>query len=214
MGVYVAVVFVEPLAAGTEFPQSAWPLHVTLVRFDSAVPVPALTAVLGAALEGRKAFTAVVGGDAWFGRKGSVPVSLVDPGTGLADLHEALLYGLLHELDGQIHLPGPDHTRANYRPHVTHAARRLHPGDVVRVGQVALVDMFPDRDRRFRRVLAVWELGAGVSGAGVPGGGSPGAGVSSEGAAGLTVLAEQENGEQHGRQGQHGAEEGNVPGQG
>jgi hypothetical protein len=182
--VYVTVVFVEPLAAGTEFLQSAWPLHVTLVRFDSAVPLPEVAAVLGAALEGREAFDAVVGGDAKFGRNGSVPVSLVDPASGLVDLHEAVLYGLLHELDGEIRLPGPNHTRANYRPHVTHAARRLHPGDTVQVRQVALVDMFPDRDRRFRRVLAVWPL------------------------------AEQEDGEQHGRQRQHGAEEGDIPGQG
>ena len=77
MGVYVTVVFVEPLAAGTEFLQTAWPLHVTLVRFDSAVPVPELAAVLGAALEGRDAFPAFVGRDARFGRNGSVPVSLV-----------------------------------------------------------------------------------------------------------------------------------------
>jgi len=193
MGVYVTVVFVEPLAAGTEFLQSAWPLHVTLVRFDSAVPVQELAAVLGAAVEGREAFTAVVGRDARFGRNGSVPVSLVDPDTGLVDLHEALLYGLLHELGEQIRLPGPNHTRANYRPHVTHRERRLHPGDTVRVRQVALVDMFPDRDRRFRRVLATWTLGGAAAG---------------------TPLAEQEDGQQHGRQGQHGAEEGNVPGQG
>jgi hypothetical protein len=100
------------------------------------------------------------------------------------DLHEALLYGLLHELGEEIRLPGPNHTRANYRPHVTHRVRRLQPGDTFQVRQVALVDMFPDRDRRFRRVLEVWPL------------------------------AEQEDGEQHGRQGQHGAEEGDVPGQG
>jgi len=189
MGVYVTVVFVEPLPAGTEFLQSAWPLHVTLVRFDSAVPVPELAAVLEAALEGREAFTAVVGGDARFGRNGSVPVSLVDPATGLVDLHEALLYGLLHELGEEIRLPGPNHTRANYRPHVTHRVRRLNPGDTFEVRQVALVDMFPDRDRRFRRVLAAWTLGG-------------------------RRLAEQEDGEQHGRQGQHGTKEGNVPGQG
>lgn len=208
MGVYVTVVFVEPLAAGTEFLQTAWPLHVTLVRFDSAVAVPELASVLGAALEGREAFTAEVGRDAKFGRNGSVPVSLVDP-AGLVDLHESLLYGLLHELGEEIRLPGPNHTRANYRPHVTHRVRRLHPGDTFQVRQVALVDMFPDRDRRFRRVLAVWPLGGEVPTAEVPG-----RTASTGDAAGRAPLAEQEDGEQHGGQGQHGAEEGDVPGQG
>jgi hypothetical protein len=68
------------------------------------------------------------------------------------------------------------------------------------------VDMFPDRDRRFRRVLAVWPLSGDVSSDEV---------LSGEAAAPAGApLAEQEDGEQHGRQGQHGAEEGDVPGQG
>ena len=35
----IVVAFLEPVAEGMEFPRNAWPLHITLVKFDVAGPL-------------------------------------------------------------------------------------------------------------------------------------------------------------------------------
>ncbi|MFL4474461.1 2'-5' RNA ligase family protein [Paeniglutamicibacter sp. MACA_103] len=153
MGVYVLVAFVVPVQAGLVFPRSGWPLHITLARFDTRETADAVYARLDGVLPERLGFGVRIGPDAQFGRDASVPVSLVEPEPALHRLHTAAL----EALGPQVHLPGAQHNRSNYHPHVTHAAKRLRPGDEFRVRQAALVDMRPDNDPRLRRVLAVWE---------------------------------------------------------
>jgi 2'-5' RNA ligase len=153
MGVYVLVAFVVPVQAGLVFPRSGWPLHITLVRFDTRETAEVVSARLDGVLPARLGFGVNIGRDAQFGRDASVPVSLVEPEPALHLLHTAAL----DALGPQVHLPGAQHNRSNYRPHVTHAGERLQPGEQVWIGQVALVDMRPDNDPRLRRVLAVWE---------------------------------------------------------
>ncbi|MBV1779267.1 2'-5' RNA ligase family protein [Paeniglutamicibacter sp. ABSL32-1] len=153
MGVYVLVAFVVPARAGLVFPRSGWPLHITLVRFDTRESAEVVRARLDGVLPARLGFGVRVGPDAQFGRDGSVPVSLVEPEPALQRLHTAAL----EALGEQVHLPGARHNGPNYRPHVTHADTRLRPGDRVQIRQAALVDMRPDNDPRLRRVLAVWE---------------------------------------------------------
>lgn len=153
MGVYVLVAFVVPAQAGLVFPRSSWPLHITLVRFDTRESAEVVRARLDGVLPARLGFGVRIGPDAQFGRDGSVPVSLVEPEPALHRLHTASL----EALGPRVHLPGAQHIRSNYRPHVTHAGERLRPGDQVRIRQAALVDMRPDNDPRLRRVLAIWE---------------------------------------------------------
>jgi hypothetical protein len=155
----IFVAFVEPVTEGLVFPRSAWPLHITLVRFDVDSPAgadvtvsvagladPYATAALGASL--------TVGEDAGFGRYGSVPVSLIQPQPDLQTLHE-LLVGAVARLDGKVLTPA--HTLSGYRPHVSHHGdKRLNPGDAVVLDRIALVDMAPDGDRTVRRVLRLW----------------------------------------------------------
>lgn len=157
MGSYVLVVFVSRIPAGTVFARARWPLHATLVRFDAAEPAARIRQRIGPALTARAAFAATVGGDAAFGRDGSVPVSLLDADSGLAALHVAVL----DALGDAVHLPGGRHTKAGYRPHVSHTVGRLHPSDTLAVDHVALVDMRPDGDPRWRRVVFVWDLAPG-----------------------------------------------------
>jgi len=166
MGSNVGVVFAEPLPEGTVFEREAWPLHATVLRFDTphGSEESELLRRIGRALAGRPASIAAVGQDAGFGRDGSIPVSLVEAGSGLPELHTAVL----DELEGWAQLPGRHHTRAGYRPHVTHTVGRLWPGDRFSVDHAALVDMRPGGDHRFRRVVAVWPLGAGADAAGGP----------------------------------------------
>ncbi len=153
MGAYVLVAFVVPVQAGLVFPRSGWPLHITLVRFDTRETAEALCDRLDGVLPQRLGFGVRMGPDAQFGRDASVPVSLVEPEPALQLLHESAL----ETLGPQVHLPGAQHNGLNYRPHITHAGERLQPGDQVQVRQAALVDMRPDNDPRLRRVMAVWE---------------------------------------------------------
>jgi hypothetical protein len=155
----IFVAFVEPVAEGQDFPRTEWPLHITLVKFDvdtgpgddvesriAALADAPIRAALGAPL--------AIGEDARFGHRGSVAVSLVEAEPRLQALHEALVE-LVAGLEAVISTP--HHTLANYRPHVTHhGSRRRHPGDVVVLDRVALVDMAPGGDRKIRRVLRLW----------------------------------------------------------
>ncbi|MFB0834786.1 2'-5' RNA ligase family protein [Arthrobacter halodurans] len=154
MGSYVLVVFVRRLAEGAVFERSAWPLHATLLRFDTREGAGTVASRVGPALAGVGSFAAEVGAEAGFGRDGGVPVSLLDPDSGLASLHGELLEAFV----GHATLPGAQHTRSGYRPHVSHTAGRPRRGDRLLVDHVALIDMRPDGDPSRRRVAAVWPL--------------------------------------------------------
>ncbi|MFD1214203.1 2'-5' RNA ligase family protein [Arthrobacter sp. GCM10027362] len=153
MGAYVAVVFVQPVEAGLIFPRTAWPLHITLARFDTRENADVVSGRIGSALAAGLGFTVRIGPDALFGRNGTVRVSLVEPHPRLQALHD----GLLDALGPGVHVLSPQHIRAHFRPHVTQTDTRLHPGDTMDVRQAALVDMRPGGDSRIRKVLAVWE---------------------------------------------------------
>lgn len=156
MGSYVVVVFVRPVQPGFMFPRTHWPLHITLARFDTKEPADVVSRSLQTAFAGHAGFAAGVGAEDFFGRTRSVPVSLLDPDPRLQLLHDSLL----DALGENTHVLSPHQTRENFRPHISHQAEgRVHPGDVVRVSQTALVDMRPDGDSKHRRVIEVWELG-------------------------------------------------------
>lgn len=96
----------------------------------------------------------IVGGEAGFGRAGSIPVNLIEPSAGLQSLHDALVR-IVQELPGRISTPG--YTLEGYRPHVSHHGdKRLHEGDTVVLDRIALVDMAPDGGHATRRVLKLW----------------------------------------------------------
>jgi len=175
----IVVAFLEPVTEGMEFPRDAWPLHITLVKFDVADQAPAADqppaddaaaqppAVVGDALAARVAglmeaparaalgSTVTVGGEAGFGRGGSVPVSLIEPSAPLRTLHEALV-GVVETLNGRIATPG--YTMAGFRPHVSHRGEKApRAGGQLVLDRIALVDMAPDGGHATRRVLALWQ---------------------------------------------------------
>lgn len=153
MGAFVVVVFVQPVAAGLTFERSQWPLHITLARFDTKESADVVMGRLGPALTRHLGFRVRVGGDDYFGRNGTVHVSLVEPVPRLQRLHEECLAAV----GPDSHVLSPHHTGKYFRPHVSHTVGRLQPGDEISVRQAALVDMRPDSDSRFRRVLGVWD---------------------------------------------------------
>ncbi|MFJ6231318.1 2'-5' RNA ligase family protein [Pseudarthrobacter sp. NPDC092184] len=115
----IFVAFAEPVAEGSVFLRTDWPLHITLVRFDVGTADGADVAVRLAELAGPHAAAALglnllMGEDAGFGRNGSVPVSLVQPQPDLQALHEQLATAV-EGSGGRILTPA--HTRSGYRPH-------------------------------------------------------------------------------------------------
>mgnify|MGYP003868877335 FL=1 len=96
----------------------------------------------------------IVGGEAGFGRAGSIPVNLIEPSAELQSLHNALVR-IVQELPGRI--PTPAYTLEGFRPHVSHHGdKRLHQGDAVALDRIALVDMAPDGGHATRRILKLW----------------------------------------------------------
>ena len=183
----IAVAFVEPVAEGLEFPRDDWPLHLTLVKFDvvkagvvksdvvepgqetRAEPGPGTPPAAGdpladhiAALMADPVAAALgcrisVGGEAGFGRAGSIPVNLIEPSDELQVLHNELVR-IVDQLPGRISTPA--FTLEGYRPHVSHHGdKRLRQGDTFALDRIALVDMAPDGGHATRRILKLWTVG-------------------------------------------------------
>jgi hypothetical protein len=183
----IAVAFVEPVAEGLEFPRDDWPLHLTLVKFDvakvgvvksdvvepgqetRAEPGPGTPPAAGdpladhiAALMADPVAAALgcrisVGGEAGFGRAGSIPVNLIEPSDELQVLHNELVR-IVDQLPGRISTPA--YTLEGYRPHVSHHGdKRLRQGDTFALDRIALVDMAPDGGHATRRILKLWTVG-------------------------------------------------------
>ncbi|WP_350347391.1 2'-5' RNA ligase family protein [Agromyces sp. G08B096] len=155
MARFVVVLPVAPLEAGAEFEVADWPLHVTLVEpFDAAdIPGTRLAAALDAVARAATPIRATAGGDAWFGRRHDVPVTLVVDGSGaIARLRSAAVDAIRAtgiRLD----------VRQDFRPHVTAKPHgRLHQGAAVLLDRIALVDQRPARGAGHRLVEAVVSL--------------------------------------------------------
>ncbi len=95
-----------------------------------------------------------VGGEAGFGRAGSIPVNLIEPSDQLQVLHNKLVR-IVGQLSGKISTPA--YTLEGYRPHVSHHGdKRLRQGDTFALDRIALVDMAPDGGHATRRILKLW----------------------------------------------------------
>lgn len=177
----ITVAFVEPVAEGLEFPRDDWPLHLTLLKFDVVEPrrdagtgrEPAAPPVSGDPLAERIATLMAgpvaaalgcrlsVGGEAGFGRAGSIPVNLIEPSEQLQVLHNRLVR-IVEQLPGRISTPA--FTLEGYRPHVSHHGdKRLRQGETFALDRIALVDMAPDGGHTTRRILKLWTEPPGVS---------------------------------------------------
>jgi 2'-5' RNA ligase len=154
MARFVVVLPLMALEAGDEFTVADWPLHVTLVEpFSTERSAADVTDALARVAAGTTVIHAAADGDAMFGRRRDVPVTLVRDGGELAALREQALMAL-----GTI---GVDlgRPRLEFRPHVTHKRHgRLRLGDRVELERLALIDMRPPEGSHHRRVVANWRL--------------------------------------------------------
>jgi 2'-5' RNA ligase len=158
MGRFAVVLPIEPLAAGEAFPVSAWPLHVTIVEpFETRHDADRVVTLIGPELHGRRAIDAEAFDRAMFGRRHDIPVTLVRDEGPLGAMRTRLL-GALREADVDV-----ARARLDYRPHVTDTVHgSIEPGRVVRLAQVALVDLRPPEGRAMRTIAAVWPLEPGT----------------------------------------------------
>ena len=81
---------------------------------------------------------------------------VIEPSDNILALHRALMQNLapLHPVFDE-----PEFIGNGYRPHVTRRAfGGVEAGDVLELGQLALVDMTPNQPERMRQVLAVVPL--------------------------------------------------------
>ncbi|WP_026819001.1 2'-5' RNA ligase family protein [Arthrobacter castelli] len=156
MATYVSVAFVDRVERGLVFGRGEWPLHITLVHFTSELP-PASIAELMADPARDLLGTAVrIGPDEMFGRRRSVQVSLVEHDPRLQSCHESMVRRLTAS-DASV--TSSRQSMENFRPHVTVTnGRRVHPGDVIELTQVGLVEMRPDGDATIRRIPELWSV--------------------------------------------------------
>ena len=152
----VVVIALEPLRAGTRFPVRDWPLHVTVVPpFSTRASVDDIARIIAETSSGFPPFEVRAGHSAMFGRRHDVPVTLVEEDARLGALHQALVAALepLASAGDRAFQSAP------YSPHVTAKGdRRATQGEVLTLGQVALVDMAPRSSPGGREVLATIDL--------------------------------------------------------
>jgi 2'-5' RNA ligase len=143
----------DVFAAEHVFPADDWPLHLTLVPpFDIDLAPDAVAARFPKPAP----ITVTAGGEALFGARRSVPVTLIQPSNELTELHAALVDAL--EAAGA-RIRDQKHIREGYRPHATsQRSARLRAGDSVAVDSLALVDRAPAGLPGSRRVAALVPL--------------------------------------------------------
>jgi 2'-5' RNA ligase len=153
----VVVLPLTPLRTGDSFPVSDWPLHITVLPpFHTDAAASVIAGVIAATASGRAALTAVAGGDALFGRREDVPVTLVDADPALTGLHRALVDAVRPFASAP---DEPAFTGVGFRAHVTvKNGARVREGDRLTLSQIALVDMAPRAAADGRTVLATFAL--------------------------------------------------------
>ena len=154
---YVIVHFINSANVPTEFPFSEWPLHVTLLaNFTLGQPLDQFENELANYAEQTKSFKIMADGEAQFGPKQNVAVSLIQPNKNIIEMHNRLssiTSGLGAVYDE------PAYMGTGYRPHATiQTDARLADKQSITLNSFTLVDMYPDQNIRHRRILKTFTL--------------------------------------------------------
>lgn len=149
---YVIIKLLEPKKEGVQFAASDWPLHVTLVpRFVINLEGTGLLEKMATLLRSHKPVEVVAETDELFGEFKNIKVTLLEKTPELTKLHSTII-DLLKSM-GAI-FDEPNFIEEGFRPHVTvQSKRRVQPGDLVKIDELSLIDMFPGGDINQRKVL-------------------------------------------------------------
>lgn len=156
---YVIVHFIDKSKVPDEFHASAWPLHVTLLaNFTLGKPIGQLKSALKNFSLQEKPYDIMADGEALFGTKQNVAVSLIQPNQNIQKMHEAL--SSIASRLGAV-FDEPAFMGEGYRPHATvQVNSRLTDKQVVTINDFTLVDMFPNNDINRRSLIGTYELGS------------------------------------------------------
>jgi 2'-5' RNA ligase len=152
---YVVVHFIDSASVPAEFSARAWPLHITLLaNFTIGPELSRLQNQLAQYAASSKSIDLVADGEAQFGEQKNVAVSLIRPDQPIVTMHKKLLaitseFGAVYD--------EPTFTNDGYRPHATiQSTARLHDGQIIRMDNFTLVDMFPHDDIGRRAVMQTY----------------------------------------------------------
>jgi len=154
---YTIVKFIEPVADGTEFNMTEWPLHITLADdFELGISHSDFIEQLKKLALKQEPVKVVAESDGYLGKYSQVQVTFIDTNPDLFELHR----GLVTELKriGAVFY-NPHYIIGGYRPHITvQRAARARRGDVVIINKLSIVDMSPDGDDNQRKVIETIEF--------------------------------------------------------
>ncbi len=155
---YCLVQFLEPIEVGVEFVSSDWPPHVTIAGVFALEWSEPLLDSFAALIASQPTFTSTTEDIAHFGPEGDVTVRLLAKTPELQQLHEQVVDFV--EANGGA-FNEPHHLRHGFRPHITLTDKNdVAKGQMVHFTNLALIDMFPDRDHTRREVIQLFPLGS------------------------------------------------------
>jgi 2'-5' RNA ligase len=153
---YVIVHFIDKVKVPEEFPASEWPLHVTLLANFRIAKLDLLKDRLADYARQTKPLTISASGEALFGPNKNVEVSLIQPDTGIVELHNKLL-SIVFKLGAVFDEPNFNGT--GFRPHATIQIKsRLQDKEIVNLDSLSLVDMYPNNEISRRRIIETYKL--------------------------------------------------------
>lgn len=154
---YVIVHFVEIDKVPREFPYTEWPLHITLLaNFTIAQPLDTLLEALKLYAQQTKPFEIVVSGEAAFGPKQNVAVSLIRPSEAIKKIHGDFA-DITKDLGAEY--DAPQYMGEGFRPHATiQTDSRLNDNQTIPLHSYTLVDMYPDNNIERRKIIKTFEL--------------------------------------------------------
>ncbi len=149
---WTLIKLLELVDEGSEFFWKNWPLHVTLVdTFAVDWEKTNLFEKLSALLAKQKPVEVVAGDDEYFGPQKQIQVTTLKMTPELQSLHNDII-ALFKSVNAVFN--EPQYVGEGFVAHSTvqkHA--RLHKGDIVKIDELTIVDMFPHGDGEQRKLL-------------------------------------------------------------
>lgn len=154
---YVIVHFLQTTPDGAHFAAKDWPLHITLAsNFQIARQEVNLLEKLATFAKNHTSVATTAADDAHFGPNQEVLVTTFNVPPQLQKLHEDLIK-LLKENNAIFDTP--EYLESGFRPHATvQQNARANRGNTVIISDFALVDMFPNSDANYRRIMQTFSL--------------------------------------------------------
>lgn len=154
---YTIITLLEDVEEGYEYPSNKWPLHITLAdTFATDWDINELIEELTEVSKTLKPVSSVASYDEYFGPEQQTQVTILDMSKELVALHYDVV-GLLKKAG--VKFNDTQYTESGFRAHSTVQPHgRINIGETVMIKNLALVDMFPNKDPYQRKILKVVKL--------------------------------------------------------